>query len=125
MPAVGDTLGVDRGWGYDVPASAAEVATRPNGGLVTASGCGNVQVIATWPRCGHGPQDRRQRVDVQAMLGHTSPVMTLTRYAQPDVEQQQAAAGRVADSIVAAVVPGQNPDKEPFPLDNPTKPRAR
>ncbi len=48
--------------------------------------------------------------DVQAMLGHKSPVMTLTRYAQPDVAQQRAAAGRVADSILG-VPPGQNPDK--------------
>lgn len=62
--------------------------------------------------------------DVQAMLGHTSPVMTLTRYAQPDVEQQQAAAGRVTDSILAAAVPGQNPDKHPIPKDNPTNPES-
>lgn len=38
--------------------------------------------------------------DVQAMLGHKSPVMTLTRYAQADVEQQRAACARVADSIL-------------------------
>jgi len=40
--------------------------------------------------------------DVQAMLGHKSPVMTLTRYAQADVDQQRAATGRVADTILTA-----------------------
>ncbi len=50
--------------------------------------------------------------DVQAMLGHKSPVMTLTRYAQADVDQQRAATGRVADTILTAA-PGQNPDKTP------------
>ena len=50
--------------------------------------------------------------DVQSMLGHTSPIMTLTRYVQPDVAQQRAAAGRVAGAILA-LAPGQNPDKGP------------
>ncbi len=59
--------------------------------------------------------------DVQAMLGHKSPVMTLTRYAQPDVEQQRAAAGRVADSILGADTPGQNPAKHTNPTDTPTE----
>jgi len=38
--------------------------------------------------------------------------MTLTRYAQADVDQQRAATGRVADTILTAA-PGQNPDKPP------------
>lgn len=59
--------------------------------------------------------------DVQAMLGHKSPVMTLTRYAQPDVEQQRAAAGRVADSILGADTPGQNPAKHTNSPDTPTE----
>jgi len=63
--------------------------------------------------------------DVQAMLGHKSPVMTLTRYAQPDVEQQRVAAGRVSDSILAAGSPGQNPAKRPVSGGQPNKPRAK
>jgi integrase len=34
--------------------------------------------------------------DVQAMLGHSSPLMTMTRYALPDVEMQRAGSTRVA-----------------------------
>jgi integrase len=65
--------------------------------------------------------------DVQSMLGHTSPIMTLTRYAQPDVTQQRAATGRVAGAILA-LSPGQNPDKgsggaaEPPPVADDQRP---
>ncbi|MCU1659657.1 MAG: phage integrase family site specific recombinase [Pseudonocardiales bacterium] len=34
--------------------------------------------------------------DVQAMLGHASPLMTMTRYALPDVEAQRVGSARVA-----------------------------
>jgi integrase len=37
--------------------------------------------------------------DVQAMLGHSSPLMTMTRYAIPDVTAQTAGSARVAESI--------------------------
>ena len=50
--------------------------------------------------------------DVQSMVGHTRPIMTLTRCAQPDVAQQHAATGRVAGAILA-LAPGHNPDKGP------------
>jgi len=62
---------------------------------------------------GHaGAQHSASIRDVESMLGHTSPIMTLTRYAQPDVTQQRAATGRVAGAILA-LAPGQNPDKGP------------
>ncbi|MEP6598702.1 MAG: tyrosine-type recombinase/integrase [Actinomycetota bacterium] len=51
--------------------------------------------------------------DVQAMLGHSSSLMTLTRYAQPDVSQQRAATARVAEAILA-LAPGQDPDNRPI-----------
>jgi integrase len=37
--------------------------------------------------------------DVQAMLGHSSPLMTMTRYAIPDVSAQTEGSARVAESI--------------------------
>jgi hypothetical protein len=46
--------------------------------------------------------------DVQAMLGHSSPLMTMTRYALPDVEMQRAGSTRVADAILGTVS-GQEP----------------
>lgn len=47
--------------------------------------------------------------DVQAMLGHASPLMTMTRYALPDVDSQRAGTDRVARSIVKSLPSGQNP----------------
>lgn len=47
--------------------------------------------------------------DVQAMLGHASPLMTMTRYALPDVETQRTGSTRVADAILGLAASGQKP----------------
>lgn len=47
--------------------------------------------------------------DVQAMLGHASPLMTMTRYALPNVDAQRTGSDRVAESILRAPGPGQKP----------------
>jgi integrase len=64
--------------------------------------------------------------DVQAMLGHKSPLMTMTRYAIPDLSAQTAGSERVAGSIAAATRPKSghrahgdgrpsDPDRRPAP----------
>ena len=40
--------------------------------------------------------------DVQNLLGHSSPLMTLTRYATVDVSSQTAGSERVAGAILSA-----------------------
>jgi hypothetical protein len=47
--------------------------------------------------------------DVQAMLGHASPLMTMTRYALPDVDAQRAGSAKVTDTILGLTSSGQNP----------------
>ena len=41
--------------------------------------------------------------DVQAMLGHASPLMTMTRYALPDVDAQRVGSNRVAETILGSM----------------------
>ena len=40
--------------------------------------------------------------DVQNLLGHASPLMTLTRYATVDVTSQTAGSAKVAEAILSA-----------------------
>lgn len=47
--------------------------------------------------------------NVQAMLGHASPLMTMTRYALPDVEARRVGSARVVDTILGSAPSGQNP----------------
>jgi integrase len=55
--------------------------------------------------------------DVQAMLGHKSPLMTMTRYAIPDLSAQTAGSQRVAGSIAAvATRPKSGHDTPPATL---------
>lgn len=63
--------------------------------------------------------------DVQAMLGHASPLMTMTRYALPDVDAQRAGSDRVADSILGVDSSGQNPAIDLGADEPPTPPAGR
>jgi integrase len=47
--------------------------------------------------------------DVQQMLGHASPLMTMTRYALPDIQAQRAGSTRVAENILGVSESGQEP----------------
>lgn len=60
--------------------------------------------------------------DVQAMLGHSTPFMTMTRYALPDIDSQRTSSSRVADSILDSTSSGQNPAIDLEDNDSPTDP---
>ena len=59
-------------------------------------------------RCHAEPRAGMSLRDVQAMLGHASPLMTMTRYALPDVDAQRAGSARVAQTILTQPHPAKN-----------------